>query len=335
MSSIFKTFNSADIVSTRTMLYENIPITGSIISGSIYSQGNIKNFSHDYFQKVYDYPYLSSSANELFDISIGIYSGSSLNAGTTVGMTRKINMYNQMAQVLMGFDATGSVLRFDEDGDISGGGTKMNEVIFLSFARLLTKDEIKKGSVNINLGIGTTLASPFASTRLLTDSGSLNTFRVNSPAGEYAPLYSNGSIYGLVFYQAGVIALSSSVFPVASAFSSTQTRDQMLSGAFVSSTADAIRRRIDNIQFNNTTELNSSIYFVRLNNNEFNYSANPTYLSGSKIRVKRNASEEPVAYLTTIGMYSADNELLGVCKVSEPLKKTPSTEYTLRCRIDY
>jgi hypothetical protein len=109
----------------------------------------------------------------------------------------------------------------------------------------------------------------------------------------------------------------------------------MLSGAFVSSTADAIRRRIDNVQFNNTTELNSSIYFVRLNNNEFNYSANPTYLSGSKIRVKRNASEEPVAYITTIGMYSADNELLGVCKISEALRKSPSQEYVLRCRIDY
>ena len=57
-----------------------------------------------------------------------------------------------MAQVLMGYDATGSILEFDQDGNIDGGGTKHKECLFINFARLLGKDEIKKGSFNMQLG---------------------------------------------------------------------------------------------------------------------------------------------------------------------------------------
>ena len=99
--------------------------------------------------------------------------------------------------------------------------------------------------------------------------------------------------------------------------------------------ANAIRNRIYNISFNNSTELNSSIYFCRINHNDFNYSSNPTFLSGSKIRVKNSTVDNPVSYITTVGLYSADNELLAVAKLSEPLKKDPTTEMTLRVRLDY
>ena len=100
--------------------------------------------------------------------------------------------------------------------------------------------------------------------------------------------------------------------------------------------ADNIRRRIFNLSFNNTTELNSTIYFCRANHNEFNYSSNVTYLSGSQIRVKGGeVLNPPKSYVTTVGMYSADNELLAVAKLSEPLRKDPTNELTLRVRLDY
>ena len=90
------------------------------------------------------------------------------------------------------------------------------------------------------------------------------------------------------------------------------------------------------MSFNNTTELNSTIYFCRANHNEFNYSSNPTYLTGSKIRVKgNNVMAPPRSYATTVGLYSADNELLAVAKLSEPLRKDPTNELTLRVRLDY
>jgi len=109
----------------------------------------------------------------------------------------------------------------------------------------------------------------------------------------------------------------------------------LMTGSNITGSADALRHRIYNMSFVNTTELNSTIYFCRLDPNEFNYSSNPSYLTGSRIRVKQNSFDIPNAYITTIGLYSSDNALLGVAKVSEPLKKTPDNSLTLRCRLDY
>jgi hypothetical protein len=81
--------------------------------------------------------------------------------------------------------------------------------------------------------------------------------------------------------------------------------------------------------------LNSTIHFCRVQSSDFNYSSNPTYITGSKIRVKNTQTDSPVSYFTTVGLYSADNELLAVAKLSEPLKKTPSNEMVLRVRLDY
>ena len=53
------------------------------------------------------------------------------------------------------------------------------------------------------------------------------------------------------------------------------------------------------------------------------------------MRVKYQSFDAPVSYITTVGLYSADNELLAVGKLSEPLKKTPENEFTIRVRLDY
>lgn len=119
------------------------------------------------------------------------------------------------------------------------------------------------------------------------------------------------------------------------------TVDQGLKRGSIDQAATGLRGRVTDIGFNNTTELNSTIYFCRVNHNDFNYSSNPTYLGdesgehNSKIRVKRSTLDAPVSYVTTIGLYSADNELLAVAKLSEPLRKDPTNEMTLRVRLDY
>ena len=103
----------------------------------------------------------------------------------------------------------------------------------------------------------------------------------------------------------------------------------------ISASADAFRHRMKNLQFNNTTEINSTIYFCRANHNEFNYSSNPTYLSSSKMVVKNESTDLPVSYVTTVGLYNSKQELLAVAKLSECLRKDPSTEFVLRVRVDY
>jgi len=356
MATSFKTINSKDVVSTRNMLHEAIPITGAIISGTYGTfpdENNIKNFSHGMFQTVYDYPYLSSSANHIFDLAVGYANASELSSSANTQNAKKINMYNELAQVLVGFDESSNIRRFDEDGDLTGG-TKINEAYFINFTRLLMKDEIKKGSFTLSLGVNQDYAGAMASTLSITDKSGSTGFKVNSPAGEYGILYATGSATspsggvdglgyapaGLLYYQAGIAVITASVFgtilgtPVETTLNLVPMNGT-LTGSSISGACDVFRHRINNIQFNNTTELNSTVYFCRANHNDFNYSSNPTYLSASKMVVKNNSTDSPVSYATTVGLYSADNELLAVAKLSEPLKKDPSTEFTLRVRLDY
>jgi len=341
MATTYKTLLNDDVVSTRTLLHESIPITGTLVYGT-YNEENIKNFSHGRFQSVYDYPFLSSSANHIFDLSCG-YSADSNLAGNVAAVdeNKKVQMYNQLSQVLVGHDVTGSILPFDEDGNIVAGGTKLKECVFFSFSRLLVKDEIKKNSVRVVLGTGD-YSAPFSQTKTLGDYGANNDYRINSPAGEYGILHSSSvssAPCGLVFYQAGIMVVTASVFSGTSQFLQSGSTDQSVSEALTGSSiqdfSDAIRQRINDIDFNNTVELNSTVYFCRLNHNEFNYSSNPTYLSESKIRVKDSSIDSPVSYVTTVGLYSSDNELLATAKLSEPLKKTPENEMILRVRLDY
>lgn len=347
MATTFKKFESNDKQTVRTLLHESIPIIGSLVSGT-YGDENIKNYSHGRFQSVYDYPYLSSSANHIFDITVG-YSADSTLSGTvdTVLQSAKIQNYNQLAQTLVGHDVTGSILPFDEDGDILAGGTKLKECVFLSFSRLLVKDELKKASTQLVIGTGS-YTDPFSGTKTIGDYGANNEFRVNSPSGEYGILATSssdvtGSAVGLVYYQAGIMVLTASVFGGGSQFllngAVDQSVNEALTGSTIQAFADNVRSRIQSIDFNNTVELNSSIYFCRINAEEFNYSSNPTYLSASQIRVKEEADDEPVTYITTVGLYSeiasAQGELMAVAKLSEPLKKTPQNSMILRVRLDY
>ena len=301
----------------------------------------------------------------------------------------------------MGYDTQGNIRQFDQDGDLSSG-PKMNSVVFLNFSRLLVKDEIKKGSFvfdydsGVNYGLtGAAGTSPVSNTAVrIQDVGAASSYKVNSPAGEYGILSASNLVgttlstkidhgnVGLIFYQAGIVALTSSLFMGSGSSGlpasqidhgadglhlslntvglgqgrSMEFSDidflapgnpphdiqgpKTINAAAVSGTinqiADGLRHRIRNVSFNNTTELNSSIYFCRANHNEFNYSSNPTYLNGSKIQVKGNdVTAPPKSYVTTVGLYSADNELLAVAKLSEPLRKDPTNELTLRVRLDY
>ena len=353
MSAIsFKTLTQDDITTSRTLLHEAIPITGTLVSGtyatSSHSDGidreaNIKTFSHGMFQSIYDYPYASSSANHIFDLSFGYASGSTyFDSSTTSQHAKKRNIYNQMAQILAGYDTDGNIRKFDFDGDFSTSAGTTNELGFLTFSRLLVKDEIKKGSFTLTVGTADDLTDSFSSTELITDSGSTTNYRANSPAGEYGFLYNeSGDQRGLIYYQAGIVCLDYKMFPGTAQIASASWSED---DAFVSGTIDRLsdgwRNRIKNISFNNTTELNSTIYFCRAHKGEFNYSSNPTYLSGSKIRVKTDPGTNeyqnpPMSYVTTVGLYSPDNVLLAVAKLSEPVKKTPINELNLRVRLDY
>jgi len=352
MPSNFKYITNDKFTRTTQPLYESIPLSGSIISGTVgastYADTNIKNYSHGRFQSVFDYPILSSSANQIVDISVGYSVDSSMSSSNSIDNAIKIAQYNLHAQVLMGYDVTGTIQKFDADGNIVAGGTKYKECIFLDFSRTVVKDGIKRGSFSIQFLTGNTFLNPHG-LLTITDAHATGTYFANSAVGEWSYLSGvadipngGGGVCGAIFYGAGVVVLSGSIFTGTGNtvfHSSTQTFgksfQQTLTGTSISSSANAIRRRWHNCSFNNVTELNSQFIFLDLGPNEFNYSSNPTYLSASKIRVKDEATDPPIAYITEVGFYSADNECIAVGKLSTPIKKTPSTALTLKARLDF
>jgi Zn/Cd-binding protein ZinT len=370
----YETLNTnTDVTTTRTLLHESIPLTGAIVSGTYGVEGseeNIKNYTHGMFQSVYDYPYLSSSANHIFDITMGYHASSPFSSSASTQNAKKINLYNEFAQVLLGYTAsTNTVEIFESDLSFGDNDSQMTSCYFLTFSRLLTKDQVKKGTFAITLNTGSWKTNnieektfPGGPNTIYTDASASETGGTNNKgnAGEYGVLYRNngdgtygdGSAagVGVIFYQAGIAVLSSSIFDSLKSGVTTHPLNafyrkhangflQGVSGSFtgsaISASCDALRHRIANISYNNSTEINSTIYFCRAPSNKFNYSYNPTYTTGSKMVVKSIAADTPVAYITTIGLYNSSNELMAIAKLSEPLKKDPTNELTLRVRLDY
>ena len=342
----YQPFNAGqDVTTTKTILHEVIPLTGTIVSGTygtFPNDDNIKNYSHGMFQSVYDYPYLSSSANHIFDLTVGFDETSPLSGSvSSVQETKKINLYNQFAQVLLGYtgSTTDGVRKFESDLTLDAS-SPMKEVLFVNLSRLITKDQIKKGSMSITVGTAS-WAAPFSGVKTFTDSTVTERtgYAGGNPGGDYGVLSSSTGVGGVIFYQAGIMVLTSSIWAGTTDFFSQSTTartfdNQLVSGS-ISGSADAFRHRLQNLQFNNSTEINSKIYFCRAPHNRFNYSANPTYVSGAAIRVKNNERDPPISYITTIGLYSSTGELLATAKLSEPLRKDPTNELTLRVRLDY
>jgi UDP-N-acetylmuramyl tripeptide synthase len=87
---------------------------------------------------------------------------------------------------------------------------------------------------------------------------------------------------------------------------------------------------------NSKEQLSSDFVFVRARNNEFNYSENPSFISGSTGAVIFDSFvDNPTTYITTVGMYNVNNELLAVAKLSRPLPKDFTKELLVRVKLDF
>tara|TARA_R110000822_G_scaffold26819_7_gene80503 strand:- start:3531 stop:4727 length:1197 start_codon:yes stop_codon:yes gene_type:complete len=86
----------------------------------------------------------------------------------------------------------------------------------------------------------------------------------------------------------------------------------------------------------NKETVHASHYFIRLKNSEYNFSNNPTFTSGSQGTFTHPTFfKDPKVYITTVGMYNDNNELLAVAKLSKPLLKTYNREALIRIKLEY
>ena len=91
--------------------------------------------------------------------------------------------------------------------------------------------------------------------------------------------------------------------------------------------------------FQNNTNINSTLIFCRATADEFNYSSNPTYTdTGNRIRVIEQGQEDTqrsFTYITTVGLYDVNDNLLAVAKLSRPIEKNDEKDLTVRVRLDF
>jgi hypothetical protein len=89
------------------------------------------------------------------------------------------------------------------------------------------------------------------------------------------------------------------------------------------------------LMFSSSFEIIETQYQCTIRENEFNFSLNPSLLTGSEGKVYNYATSSYFSpYVTTIGLYSDNQELLAVGKLSQPLPTSRTTDTNIFINID-
>ena len=90
------------------------------------------------------------------------------------------------------------------------------------------------------------------------------------------------------------------------------------------------------LQARSSEAVKSTYYFVRMKNAEYNYSNNPSFITGSLGQLAYNTFVyDPQVYITTAGLYNDRKELLAVAKLSQPLLKSFTREVLIKVKLDF
>ena len=223
------------------------------------------------------------------------------------------------------------------------------------------------GSTN-SLAIPADLSSSGTSEKIYTDLGSTTNINYAFPGGSVGTLVDTATVnpVGQIWHDQGIVVLDvSRVFNVTQSITGTiqsvNTPTEPFRGAILSSSVYGstgslfYQASIDNIldhvcstrftgsdvsvmAFQNQTNINSSVYFCKFAADRFNYSSNPTYTDADGRIVVIDPGQEDIqrsfTFITSIGLYDADNNLLAVAKTSRPILKNYQREFSVKVRLD-
>lgn len=213
------------------------------------------------------------------------------------------------------------------------------------------------------------LTSSGTAEKIYTDLGSSTNVNYSFQGGSVGTLIDTATTnaVGLIWHDQGIIVLDASrIFNVTQSITgsiqSITTLTEPFTGSLLSSSLYGstgslfYRASIDGVldhicstrftgsdatamAFQNQTNINSSVYFCKFSADRFNYSSNPTYTDSDGRIVVIDPGQEDIqrsfTFITSIGLYDADNNLLAVAKTSRPILKNFQREYTIKCRLDF
>jgi hypothetical protein len=82
-------------------------------------------------------------------------------------------------------------------------------------------------------------------------------------------------------------------------------------------------------------KITSQYYFTRVKNQEFNYTTNSSFIETDGTLSFSSMNDNPRTYITTIGLYNDNNELVATAKLSQPLAKDFTKEALIKVKLDY
>ena len=353
---------------TRGLFFGN---TGSLTN--MFLNSNLTATQQTYYQEVYSIgdPATDNNANVEFSIAYGhaAGSGSADETGNLNNDTPTRAIYKQYAQILL--EPTDKRFTFDgEDSDsiyvLNFNRARVREKLdpgnFELTLAQLSGSGVGGGIVSVpnnkHTGSNVTLAGTNKYIQIIDDSS-----LTSATVGEAGQVYSlvSGSldggsnihnssdpvVYGLLYPQHGIAILNGDKLDLdysgggvnfgTVTGSGVQGENAKKLFVALSSSNDLTAASINGgVQARSAENVKSTYYFVRAKNAEYNYSNNPSYVTGSLGQLTFNSfKSDPQAYITTVGLYNDRRELLAVAKLSQPLLKNFTREALIKVKLDF
>ena len=195
----------------------------------------------------------------------------------------------------------------------------------ITVGRTTVDDAILSGSVTGTFSFGT------QADKVIIDQPEQSISGAVGRKGDLVEKSDTTNVVGTVFYDSGTM-----VFHGGDYSRDTNFLIDSASGFVFGPGATAGNVAINNLSFISLNMLKRSVFFTRAFNQEFNYSNNPTAIANASLgSISSNLTGNPTSFITTVGLYNADNELLAVAKTAPPVKKDFDTEKVFAVRLQY
>jgi hypothetical protein len=315
--SVFKSFITSDVIVSPFEVNKSFTFQGSELTGS--------NVEID--------RYIGRNVTESLWVS-GSYPTGQINIQDQILVYRSIReLY--YSNYLLGDDGSpAATASFNLDGTITGAAYTPNYYNYLS-TTLPANRYFPTGS-NETIGV-ISIPSNLWGQYLLPGSVSISNGNITLIDDGNGNMVYNSQKYGDVIYEHGIIILTSDGSPLVGSYGSGNYGAAVY-GISVSNLINSfITGSNITCSFSSSFNIYETQYKCTLRENEFNFSQNPTIISGnsnSGVLYSFATGSYFSPYVTTVGLYDNNYNLLAVAKLAQPLPTSAVTDTSILINLD-